>query len=1458
MFTIQFREPIAPRYIFVNPENNQVHLLLPIVGGDAIGLDNTCQTVMALKIFFGKNAGAALEQQSALSELKRYQRALQFDISLIQADTPIKRLKTERLEQVQRYIAALQIMQSSPVLEALNAVFPDYPQPIKELISQNTNIYSMLLHPQNPDPWLRAVNPIFSVDRQGAQTFYRSLQLGYQVLQLGEPLAPRERLVQVVKGTQQGNAVDFAAIQTALTEQSQHLFGLIVDFHHDANGTVVSQADIEVALGGPSDDPDDYIESLIDCCARDLWDTIPSSPFTIKNTPAGKEMLSILTQFFLAEVNIQSYANGRTRANFGEILDRTPALSREVAEVVKRALSLGASVEQALFDFINVNHRTFGLAHPLEPGEMQHILQQFMAQYTTIKDSPHFDEFILFNSSKPGYGMGHQGAICIDLAEVICTPAFQNVAQPYFTHIRECARRMPVPRIASHKNEGIQGTFQIEEAELIGYLLNLIQHDNGYDTVIELLLSDTDNGQKVFQRLENAAIEALKSTRNWPALKIRAAAHITDPAIQLAFNTRFLSGDVQFTITNAMANSIYVAAVEVLGPDVCHDNPSVFELQTLLLNFLAREHVRSVELSAMNGFVLTLPQANVQAIQALIAANQDKIYLTPNMAGNIYREVTARFGEGSPEITAMNRLSNRGAVAHKLLEAFRLLGIQIDDPRRNISFPANGFQGYVIRTTPAIRQTIADIQQVQSRFHLTPAMAAALYHRVELMGAGDEIAQLRNDLTPDKIRHTLALLNIAQMHLSFNGENGYWVNISPQSERHIRDILEGRLPPPARNPIAGRGGRGSRGGARQDFIAAAVPAPLVARNPIAGRGGRGSRGGVRQDIIAAAAAAPIAAPVQQFTVQRVLAFRAPQALAANAALVQLNCPEQILQAFRQLLAGTAILGRSCVNPYTGVLETLPADAALLTARHLQILARNEELNTTGVMNVGLYNGALNIDQIGRLRCLVKATNVAGVVMATAKGGFGGSARVMFNPPVKTIIIDQSGLQWQGDLHNTGGLVFYPNNPQAPQLPAGYSAWQAEMYQAMYGRARPVAPSANVMVVRWLGVEGRICLNQLAMAIDSEFSQALEAAGVQGNVELAAGEGINFKFLKAGMGFFAAGLEGRNQVQLEHARLRGIEQALARIATLPEAARRILLGRIRRLELPFSGNVPGVAVLPPELAATLARIQAHVLTLGLEWGGTPREDALEPRAGLVNALTNCADPHAMIGNEGGQQSVDASIATNCELQHLNPAFNSAMQLRASPLLSAPMVMAPPIAAGVVMPAPAEAARRAPAEAARRAPEAVAMPPVAGAMGRFGLHAGEPVAANVLHGIDLLKHQIHALGRQLQQGVNPGAGVWHFLENICTNSHIPISEDLPLRIWEFGCSRHTGNICFASAWVQIELKPNGEIAIQDKMNRYAEIPPASREYLLALRQLSTCFPQLQQALEEALAANRAGPR
>lgn len=87
-----FKEPVSSDYVYID-EDNRVHVMMPIVGGDEIGIDNTCKTAMELKrFFFGsteKNDSSRSHTQksypSVIEILQEYVDALQHDIEMLES-----------------------------------------------------------------------------------------------------------------------------------------------------------------------------------------------------------------------------------------------------------------------------------------------------------------------------------------------------------------------------------------------------------------------------------------------------------------------------------------------------------------------------------------------------------------------------------------------------------------------------------------------------------------------------------------------------------------------------------------------------------------------------------------------------------------------------------------------------------------------------------------------------------------------------------------------------------------------------------------------------------------------------------------------------------------------------------------------------------------------------------------------------------------------------------------------------------------------------------------------------------------------------------------------------------------------------------------------------------------------------------------------------------------------------
>ena len=844
-------------------------------------------------------------------------------------------------------------------------------------------------------------------------------------------------------------------------------------------------------------------------------------------------------------------------------------------------------------------------------------MDKFRSHYQIVKELREFDEFMVLDTTNDlGKFVRHQQSICVDFAEVIGTKYYADIDNNYFKKLRTSNKR--VKGLVGHENSSVDARYEIEDQDLFAYLriLSKNKKPGDLDLLIKLLFSENEDKQKIFALIPSELKEELVFSRHWDTVGSKVGSFASKAAL-----AAFKDEMTQINLTTDKARALYVAAIQKKGRIDSTGYSSIADITLLFKKLNLNITNETFRPSNHDGFVISAPKAQLLKLRKFLKANKDSIYLTPDMTKTLFVKVRQRYGVNSVQYKNMEKLSSSRkknqleeslCLYNKLEEAFRLLDIQ----PITISFPvADGFEGFIIKSNAENLQLIDDTLQTQ--YILTGKVEKILYKRIKTLGLSDQLAGLDNDGEPNKIRRTLELLNIPFSTLSFNEFN-----------------------------------------ANSDFLVTLSPTALHRMNHVPGVKLKTS-------------------PEDRITIQQVQAFKMHAAAAEeeqtldnypSAAQVQLNCPDAILTEFKNLLRDTDILGCSFMNPYSKIMETLPTNADDLTARHLQVLARNEISNTDGVMNTDLYQGKLTKHQIAQLRCLVKATTVAGMVLADASGGFH-CPIVPFDPPERMILVDQSGLQWQGDLRNTGGMFFYPDEDQVG-LPLDYAQWQSRMFQSIYGHPRPTEPSTthSHVIANWCGVSGRLDLKLVAFAIEAEFRQALDAVVSQGSF-LEDDELINFKFLKAGMGFFAEGLGDDKELRaaLEHARLQGILQALKGIALLSTEDRQAALGKIKRIELPYSKfsftNDPYPKDSPQ--IATLEEIKTAAKALGLKWGGTPNKDALAKRKGYVNACTNASDPHAMIGNEGGHASVDASITTNAKAHHLNAGFNSTMQLRSSP-------------------------------------------------------------------------------------------------------------------------------------------------------------------------------------------------
>ena len=446
-------EPISPRYIHINPVTNKVHLLVPVVGGQEISTDNTCKATVALREFF---------DGGALRELTAYKQALMLDIALLESDEAGRESKNARLVQIEAYIKAVSSMRGN------------FNNAMTSFLQQPSNLYSFQLRPRIQDNFSRVMNPVFNVNRSNdgngtpLSALYNAMYATFPTTVVAAS-DPQSRLTTLVLNALPESA-SFAEIQQALSEQSLALFGLTIDFTQRTDGTPATKEDIDALMGFGADvTREDYIDALLGACALDVWETLPTPPFYSipAATPVDErtERLSILTQFFLANLNIYCKSRSLTTQNFGMILDNSTDLSHDLASLVSTALARDEDVERAVCYFFNAHANTFNLSRALNAEDLVAIRQTFARTYRTVtatNENPHMDDFMILDKEVAGETakfVTHQGSICVNLAEII-DPTVVSSRSDYFASIR--ADFAAHPAEVPHRNESVAGEIELD------------------------------------------------------------------------------------------------------------------------------------------------------------------------------------------------------------------------------------------------------------------------------------------------------------------------------------------------------------------------------------------------------------------------------------------------------------------------------------------------------------------------------------------------------------------------------------------------------------------------------------------------------------------------------------------------------------------------------------------------------------------------------------------------------------------------------------------------------------------------------------------------------------------------------------------------------------------------------------------------------------------------------------
>ncbi|MFO9584992.1 protein SdcA [Legionella pneumophila serogroup 1] len=578
---IKFKEPERCDYLYID-ENNKVHILLPIVGGDEIGLDNTCQTAVELITFFYGSAHSGVTKYSAEHQLSEYKRQLEEDIKAINSQKKISphayddllKEKIERLQQIEKYIELIQVLkkqydEKNDIRQLRTGGIPQLPSGVKEIIKSSENAFAVRLSPYDNDKFTRFDDPLFNVKRNISKYDTPSRQapipiyegLGYRLRSTLFPedktptpinkKSSKEKIVETVLAQVDADYMKDGDKEQKLEELKKLIqqelvkidSNLSVNMSRDGKEVNLSYLDIVMALDDDSTIKD-WIEGIIEVSIDPtVWEAQASSPFydgakEIKSDHEA-DRISIRVQYLLAEANIYCKTNKLSDANFGEFFDKEPHAT-EIAKRVKEGFTQGAEIEPIIYDYINSNHAELGLKSPLTSEQQQEITEKFTRHYNTIKESPHFDEFFVADPDKKGNIFSHQGRISCHFLD-------------FFT--RQTKGKHPLGDLASHQEALQEGTsnrlHHKNEVVAQGYekldqfkkeVVKLLA-ENKPKELLDYLVATSPTGVPNYSMLSKETQNYIAYNRNWPAIQKELEKATSIPESQKQDLSRLLSRD---------------------------------------------------------------------------------------------------------------------------------------------------------------------------------------------------------------------------------------------------------------------------------------------------------------------------------------------------------------------------------------------------------------------------------------------------------------------------------------------------------------------------------------------------------------------------------------------------------------------------------------------------------------------------------------------------------------------------------------------------------------------------------------------------------------------------------------------------------------------------------------------------------------------------------------------------
>jgi hypothetical protein len=408
-------------------DNSNIHILVPIVGGDRISTDNTCKGTLALQSFFTLsesnkrqdwiNAGGELQ-----TSLKNLQKDLDQDGDLSSLEEEIKANLKGQCDTLLDEVSKIKSSDDFKFFFSRIKSLKTYPDSMQQLIKNSKNITTISMRPQYDDPYPRIddLNLDFKVNRRHAywapgnqyanisgQDSKLAMDLRSKLtnIQIGKPDLALQVMQKMQGDSIQGgffNQLDDQAFRNAFRKALTDVYGQQIGW---------PEKDIQLG-GGPIDKAYFVTLSVLDANSPDqdvIVSLINSSILppskSIEFIKLSTDWRSLCIQLYLAHISTYAKVHKASTQDLAQNFEKNATQINALIQKVTGSLAADGTFQKAIFDYCNTE---FSLN--LSDEDRKQVDDMFFQNFTVINGHDHPDEFILLHQKK-GEAYSYQGHI---------------------------------------------------------------------------------------------------------------------------------------------------------------------------------------------------------------------------------------------------------------------------------------------------------------------------------------------------------------------------------------------------------------------------------------------------------------------------------------------------------------------------------------------------------------------------------------------------------------------------------------------------------------------------------------------------------------------------------------------------------------------------------------------------------------------------------------------------------------------------------------------------------------------------------------------------------------------------------------------------------------------------------------------------------------------------------------